>query len=70
MADFLLHLCPPGADRAEIELPLDKSLIAARLRMQPETFSRSLARLARQTAGGRVVVGDVRRLRARSGPEA
>ena len=25
VADFLLHLCPPGAGRAEIELPLDKS---------------------------------------------
>jgi CRP/FNR family transcriptional regulator, dissimilatory nitrate respiration regulator len=64
VADFLLHLCPPGADRAEIELPLDKSLIAARLGMQPETFSRSVARL-RGDGGGRVVVGDVRRLRAR-----
>jgi CRP/FNR family transcriptional regulator, dissimilatory nitrate respiration regulator len=53
-----------GADRAEIELPLDKSLIAARLGMQPETFSRSVARL-RGDGGGRVVVGDVRRLRAR-----
>jgi CRP-like cAMP-binding protein len=73
VAGFLLHLCPPGAERAEIELPLDKSLIAARLGMQPETFSRSLARLRGdgvETAGSRVVVGDVRRLRARSGAEA
>ena len=51
VADFLLHLCPPGAGRAEVELPLDKSLIAARLGMQPETFSRSLATPARRRRG-------------------
>jgi CRP-like cAMP-binding protein len=45
LADFLLRLCPPGEARAEIKLPLDKALVAAQLGMQPETLSRSLARL-------------------------
>jgi CRP-like cAMP-binding protein len=65
VADFLLRLCPPGERRAEIELPLDKMLVAARLGMQPETLSRSLARLRDsgvETRGSRIVVNDVARL--------
>jgi CRP-like cAMP-binding protein len=65
VADFLLRLCPPGERRAEIELPLDKMLVAARLGMQPETLSRSLARLCDsgvETRGSRIVVHDVARL--------
>jgi CRP/FNR family transcriptional regulator, dissimilatory nitrate respiration regulator len=65
LADFLLRLCPPGEPRAEIELPLDKLLVAARLGMQPETLSRSLARLRDagvETRGSRIVVNDVARL--------
>lgn len=34
-----------GADHAEIELALPKSLIAARLSIKPETFSRAIANL-------------------------
>ena len=34
-----------GTDRAEIELVLPKSLIAARLSIKPETFSRAIANL-------------------------
>jgi CRP/FNR family transcriptional regulator, dissimilatory nitrate respiration regulator len=66
VADFLLRLCPAGDRQAEIELPLDKVLIAARLGMQPETLSRSLRRLRAagvETSGSRVVINDVRRLR-------
>ncbi len=45
VADFLLKLCPAEAGPAEIGLPSDKSLIASRLGMKPESFSRALARL-------------------------
>ena len=72
VADFLLHLCPAEAGRAEVELPMDKALIAARLGMQPETLSRSLAKLRAdgvETTGDRMVVHDVRRLRRRAGQE-
>lgn len=65
VADFLLRLCPPGERRAEFELPLDKMLVAARLGMQPETLSRSLARLRDagvETQGARILVSDVQRL--------
>jgi CRP-like cAMP-binding protein len=66
VADFLLQLCPHGERQAEIDLPLDKALIAARLGMQPETLSRSLSRLREagvETSGSRVAVSDVPRLR-------
>jgi CRP-like cAMP-binding protein len=65
VADFLFRLCPPGEPCAEIELPLDKALVAACLGMQPETLSRSLARLRGagvETIGSRIVVNDVARL--------
>lgn len=66
LADFLLRLCPSGEQRAEFDLPLDKALVAARLGMQPETLSRSLARLRDagvETSGSRIAVSDVARLR-------
>lgn len=66
VADFLVRMCPPGERRAEIELPLDKALVAARLGMQPETLSRSLARLRDsgvETHGSHIVVNDIARLR-------
>jgi len=43
---FLLRLCPPEqTSNIAVELPYDKSLIARRLNIQPETFSRALAKL-------------------------
>jgi CRP-like cAMP-binding protein len=45
VADFLLKLCPAEHGPTEIALPYDKSLIASRLGMKPESFSRALARL-------------------------
>lgn len=45
VAEFLLELCPPGADSATVVLPYDKALIAGRLGMKPETLSRAFARL-------------------------
>jgi CRP-like cAMP-binding protein len=66
LVEFLLRLCPPGETRAEIELPLDKGLIAARLGMRPETLSRSLAKLRPagvEVRGSRILIADVAKLR-------
>lgn len=45
LAAFLLSLCPDDAPHATVCLPCDKMLIAARLGMKPESFSRAMARL-------------------------
>ncbi len=45
VAGFLVRLCPADAHSAVVSLPIEKSLIAGRLGMQPETFSRSLKKL-------------------------
>lgn len=45
VAEFLLELCPEGADAASVKLPYDKALIAGRLGMKPESLSRAFARL-------------------------
>lgn len=45
VAEFLLELCPEGAERAAVTLPYDKMLIAGRLGMKPESLSRAFARL-------------------------
>jgi CRP-like cAMP-binding protein len=50
---YLLDLVPPDAERStQLELPAQKKDVAARLSLQPETFSRVLARLR---AGGLVM---------------
>lgn len=64
---FLLRLCDDGGRQTvTLHLPYDKTLIAARLGMKPETFSRALARLREDTGivvqGATVHIGDVRRL--------
>lgn len=46
VADFLLQLLSPGeTDHCTLVLPFEKALIAARLGIKPESFSRALARL-------------------------
>lgn len=45
VASFLLRLHRGDALSAAITLPYDKSLLAARLGMRPETFSRALSKL-------------------------
>ncbi|GBD42672.1 Cyclic AMP receptor protein [bacterium HR40] len=66
LALFLCRLCGVRAGSCTIRLPLDKTLIAARLGMQPETLSRSLAKLREvgvETRGAVVMVHDVAALR-------
>jgi len=72
LALMLVGLCPRRHGSCIVELPLDKTLIAARLGMQPETLSRCLARLRKvgvRTKGHRVIIEDVTRLRALAHPE-
>ncbi|QOR37162.1 Crp/Fnr family transcriptional regulator [Billgrantia diversa] len=45
LAAFIVSLCPVGVDQATVCLPCDKLLIAGRLGMKPESFSRAMARL-------------------------
>lgn len=66
LAMFLLGQCRVEAGACRIELPVDKTLIAARLAMQPETLSRCLAKLRPigvETDGHAIVIADVARLR-------
>jgi CRP-like cAMP-binding protein len=67
LAQFLVSLAPVKTGAAVMALPYDKSLIAHRLGMKPESLSRAFARLRTQgvaTDGNRVMVGDVGQLRA------
>jgi CRP-like cAMP-binding protein len=66
---FLLRLCVKDAVKkgaAEIELPYDKSLLAAQLGMKPETFSRALKDLEKETDvtihGSKVVIPSVEKV--------
>lgn len=66
LAVFLMDLCDSAEEACEIHLPHDKSLIAARLGMQPETLSRSLAKLRAlgiETHADGVTVPDINALR-------
>lgn len=45
LAAFIVSLCPDDAEQAVVCLPCDKLLIAGRLGMKPESFSRAMARL-------------------------
>ncbi|WP_290997509.1 Crp/Fnr family transcriptional regulator [Hyphomicrobium sp.] len=45
IADFLIRLAPAREGSAVVELPFEKSLLANRLGMKPESFSRALRRL-------------------------
>ena len=66
LAAFLLELIPSEHTEAELRLPVDKALIAARLGMQPATLSRtfsSLRGIGVRVEGERVRIADVGRLR-------
>ena len=45
IADFLIDQCAQREGACTVELPYEKSLIASRLGMKPESFSRALKRL-------------------------
>jgi CRP-like cAMP-binding protein len=45
IATFLVQECKAGSGRCVIELPYEKLLIASRLGMKPESFSRAIAKL-------------------------
>ena len=45
IADFLIRVTPAREGSAVVELPFEKSLLANRLGMKPESFSRALRRL-------------------------
>jgi CRP-like cAMP-binding protein len=67
VAEFLLSLTDTQAGAASIALPFDKSLIAARLGMQPESLSRAFARLRNvgvMVLGAEVRIEDVAGLNA------
>jgi CRP-like cAMP-binding protein len=66
LAEFLLRLSPEATGSIEISLPVDKSLIAGRLGMQPETLSRSLSKLRSvgvETRKDHIFIEDVDTLR-------
>lgn len=67
LADLLVRMSGRDSGPTEIRLPLDKSLIAGRLGMQPETLSRSLSKLRSvgvATDRNRVAIDDIAALRA------
>jgi CRP-like cAMP-binding protein len=66
LAEFLLSMCDVRDGKATIELPYDKSLVAARLGMKPESLSRALRKLRGfgvRTVGSTVEIANVSRLR-------
>lgn len=66
LAKFLANLCGGADGPCTIALPYDKSLIAARLGMRPESLSRHLTKLAEfgvRNNGDSVSIEDVARLR-------
>lgn len=66
LAAFLVHLCPGQSGSATVTLPVEKSLVAGRLGMQPETFSRSLSKLKQigvLCRGHEVTVSDIAKLK-------
>ena len=66
VAVFLLNFGSTVEKTADIHLPYDKFLVAGRLSMKPETFSRALANLREigvQTDGNLVHIEDVEALR-------
>src|SRR4051794_14337937 len=66
VGSFLLKMCPAGKGSASFMLPVEKSLVARRLGIQPETFSRALGKLRSvgvEVQGAVVSVSDIDALR-------
>lgn len=66
VGSFLLKMCPAGQGTALFLLPVEKSLVARRLGIQPETFSRALAKLKPvgvEVQGAVVSIADIDALR-------
>lgn len=69
VADFLVRLSTETQGAVSLRLPLEKALIAGRLGMQPETFSRALAKLRRfgvVCSGSEIHVAEIATLRRMS----
>lgn len=67
LAAFLLKLAEGRPPPVRLALPLDKTLVAARLGMQPETLSRAFAKLRRlgvETEGPWVTIRDLEALKS------
>lgn len=66
VAAFLLKLCLDRGGVPNVFLPFNKFLVAERLSMQPETFSRAIARLEQDVGivfnGREVTIGDLDKL--------
>lgn len=66
VAEFLLELCDCNANTCTIRLPYDKTLIAGRLGMQPQSLSRAFNRLEAQgvtISHNQATISDVAKLR-------
>jgi CRP-like cAMP-binding protein len=66
VAEFLADLCPVGAGPHTITLPYDKTLLARRLGLTPESLSRTFAKLRRvgvDVRSSHVIVHEVEKLR-------
>jgi CRP/FNR family transcriptional regulator, dissimilatory nitrate respiration regulator len=66
VAEFLLDLCSCETGSCTITLPYDKTLIAGRLGMQPQSLSRAFNRLERlgvKIAHNQATIADIEKLR-------
>lgn len=66
VAEFLLELCDATAGSCTIKLPYDKTLIAGRLGMQPQSLSRAFNRLEAQgvkISHNQATIADIESLR-------
>ena len=66
LAYFLFKMCPSGESSSVVHLPYEKSLIAARLGIQPESLSRTLKNLRNygvDCVKDQVMISDVEALR-------
>jgi len=67
LASFILSLAGGTQGSCTVRLPVEKRLIASRLGMQPESFSRALSRLKREgviASGNTLQIDDCKRLQA------